>query len=122
MSMKQLFFVLIILLCVSFSKAQAQSIPAISDARISQIQQALNLSAQSGKLLGVAQKYDFHGKLEYQLAYKKGGKVLHCRNLHADTQDNLFLSRFQMQILKEKVPVKVKKGEQLKLTHTFQFQ
>lgn len=89
------------------------------DSRYETIHSVLNMSAQSGKLFKVAEKHKFQGSLEYQLSYKKGGKVLHCRNLKADTQDNLFLSQFQKQILKEKIKIKIKKGEQLKLVHTF---
>ena len=119
--MRRLIILFISFVFVQIVFTQSQSNDPKVDSRISQIREALTLSAQSGKLLQVAQKYNFHGKLEYQLSYKKGGKVLHCRNLQADTQDNLFLSRFQMQMLKEKMAVKVGKGEQLKLTHIFQF-
>lgn len=104
---------------VFFAKAQDRSDTANEDPRYAIIRSALDLSAQSGNLFKVAGNHKFHGSLEYQLSYKKGGKVLHCRNLKSDTQNNIFLSQFQKQIMKEKVKIKIRKGEQLKLVHTF---
>lgn len=116
--MKNILIFLTIFCLFQIAKAQINS-KADGDSRNETIHSTLNTSAQAGKLLKVAEKHKFHGSLEYQLSYKKGGKVLHCRNLKADTQNNLFLSQFQKQILKEKVKVKIRKGEQLKLVHTF---
>lgn len=113
-----LFFLLVsLILTVSAGNIDRR---ASEDPRITAVRQALDASAQSGSLGDVCRKYNFHGQLEYQFAFKKGGKVLHCRNLSADTQDNLFLSRFQKELMKFKAEVKIRKGEQLKLTHKFQ--
>lgn len=109
----------LIIFCL-FQKAEAQpNTTADVDARYEIIHSTLDASAQAGQLFKVADKHKFHGSLEYQLSYKKGGKVLHCRNLKADTQNNLFLSQFQKELLKAKVKLKIGKGEQLKLVHTF---
>jgi hypothetical protein len=48
------------LLCVSFSRAQVQSISALFDIQISPIQDALNLSAQTPKLLGTVPNYQLN--------------------------------------------------------------
>lgn len=113
-----LFFLLLTLVCTLSTGRPAGKLS--EDPRITAVHQALDASVQSGPLGDVCRKYNFHGQLEYQFAFKKGGKVLHCRNLSADTQDNLFLSRFQKELMKFKTEVKIRKGEQLKLTHKFQ--
>jgi len=107
----------ILYLSVSYAKASSNDQDPRSEAIIS----FLNSEKTMSKLSKIAHKHKFTGTLEYQMAWKKGGKVLHCRMLQSSEEHHPFVTLMHKELMKMKCKVKIKPGEQIKLNHKFHF-
>jgi len=117
--MKVCVIFIVIMTSLGISTLHAQS--RDNEEKIKVIEECLSLSAREGKLHSIAHKYKYKGTLVYQLAWKKGGKILHCRMLQAETDEPVFLSQFQRAMMNTRCKVKIKPGEQIKMNYSFEF-
>jgi hypothetical protein len=108
----------ILCLCISASQASTYD----QDPRTEVIISFLNSEKTMTRLSKIAHKHKFSGTLEYQMAWKKGAKVLHCRMLQSSEEHHPFVTVLHKELMKLKCKVKIKPGEQVKLNHKFHFQ
>ena len=106
-------------LCMSYHLALGQI--AEPDPRAAAITAFLNSEKVMSKLNSIAHKQQFSGAIEYQMVWKKGAKVLHCRMLQSSEEHHPFITLLHKEMMKMRCKVKIEPGEQVKLQHTFHF-